>query len=210
MNNHINIFTYIYENCIWGSNKNESYKGSSGIGSILECNIYTWIPFIKQFILDNKISTIVDLGCGDFVCGRDTYDDLENIRYYGYDAYDKVIENNSKNCPKEKYHFMHLDFYNQKEDIVAGDLCILKDVIMHWSLKDINTFLDYLTTSQKFKYILIVNCCEQVKDNTDIHTGGWRELSANYYPLKKYNPEILYYFMANVIKEVSVINTTAI
>ena len=55
-----------------------------------------------------------------------------------------------------------------------------------------------------FKYILICNCCEQVQDDTDIETGQWRRLSANYYPLKKYNPSILLKYNT---KEVSFINT---
>ena len=45
----------------------------------------------------------------------------------------------------------------------------------------LKNFPDSLSKYQrKFKYILIVNCCEQVKDNTDTHTGGWRELSARW------------------------------
>jgi len=70
---------------------------------------------------------------------------------------------------------------------VAGDICILKDVIQHWSLNEIYLFLDYLTESKKFKYILLVNCCNQKKDNPYCWTGNFRHLSCNFFPLKKYN-----------------------
>ena len=66
-------------------------------------------------------------------------------------------------------------------------MCILKDVIQHWSLKKIYSFLDYLTESKKFKYILIVNCCNQRRDNVDCEVGDWRQLSCDFLPLKKYN-----------------------
>jgi len=101
-----------------------------------------------------------------------------------------------------KYSFIHLDFCNKKEDIVSGDLCILKDVLQHWSLKDIYACLDYLSSTQKFKYILICNCCNQYVDNTDINNGYWRELSSDFFPLKKYNAKKLYTYNT---KEVSVI-----
>jgi hypothetical protein len=35
-------------------------------------------------------------------------------------------------------------FLNKKEDIIGGDLCILKDILCHWKLNNIYTLLDYL------------------------------------------------------------------
>jgi hypothetical protein len=194
-------FTMIYENKIWGDNKNTNYNGSSGDGSRINYNENTYIPFIKKFINDNNIKTIVDLGCGDFVCGPLIYNDLD-ILYTGYDVYNKVIENNSTNNPSSKYEFTHLDFYNNKEQIKSAELCILKDVLQHWSLDKINIFLDYLIESKKFKYILITNCCNQVTDNTDILVGQFRDLSCDFFPLKKYNPIKLFNYYT---KEVSLI-----
>ena len=87
-----------------------------------------------------------------------------------------------------KYEFIHLDIVNKKEDIIGGDLCILKDILCHWKLNNIYTFLDYLVESKKFKYILIINCCGQIEDNTDIiDNGNFHSLSCEYYPLQKYN-----------------------
>jgi hypothetical protein len=77
------IFTYIYENKIWG--------GTSGDGSTIEYNISDYIPFLKNFIIDNNIKTVVDIGCGDFQCGEQIYNELD-ILYTGYEAYLKLIE----------------------------------------------------------------------------------------------------------------------
>ena len=131
------------------------------------------------------------------------YNDLD-VKYYGYDAYEKVINYHNKNNMKnDKYTFTHLDFYKEKESIVGGDLCIIKDVLMHWSLDKIYNFLDYMIEIKKFKYILIINDCLQTEDNTNINDGQFRELSANFYPLKKYSPIILYKYEPK--KEISVI-----
>ena len=195
------IFTDAYENRIWGDNNIVEYTGSSGDGSHIDYNKNNYIPFLKKLITDNNITNIVDLGCGDFRCGNLIYDDLD-ISYTGYDTYKKAIDYNSKQQLFSKYTFTHLDFYNNKEKIINGELCILKDVIQHWSLNNIYNFLDYLIESKKFKYILICNCCNQTQDDTNIQDGDWRPLSCNYLPLKKDNPIKLYNYHS---KEVSII-----
>ncbi len=215
MNNHQNIFTNIYENKHWGDNKISEYNGSSGSGSNVEYNINTYIPLLKDLIQKLNIQSINDLGCGDFKCGKYIYNDLD-ISYYGYDTYKKIIDYNNNLYKRNsydfslhkndlflsKYNFIHLDFFNKKEFIRKADLCILKDVLQHWSLDNIYSFLDYLIYNKICKYILICNCCNQTIDNSDIPTGSCRGLCAKYYPLKKYNPSILLYYES---KEVSII-----
>ena len=196
-----NAFTRVYEAKVWGNNHDAAYNGSSGPGSSVSYNENTYIPFLKQFITKNNIKNVVDLGCGDFRCGKLIYDDLD-VSYTGYDTYNKVVVNNTTHFSLPKYSFTHLEFCNNKEKIIGGDLCILKDVIQHWTLNDIYTFLDYLVDSQKFKYILICNCSNQTEDNTTILNGDYRPLSCDYLPLKKYNPTKLYNYHT---KEVSLI-----
>lgn len=195
------VFTHVYEKKLWGDNTIDEYNGSSGNGSNISFNKDTYVPFLRKFITDNNITCITDLGCGDFKCGKLIYDDLD-ITYRGYDAYKKVVEYNAREHSLPKYSFTHLDFCNEKESIQSGELCILKDVLQHWPLQNIYTFLDYLVESGKFTYILICNCCDQVKDNTDIKAGDWRKLSCDYLPLKKYNPTKIYNYQT---KEVCVI-----
>ena len=195
------IFTKLYETAAWGNNANNAYSGSSGEGSSIEYNLYTYIPFVKKFIRDNGITTIVDLGCGDFRCGPLIYNDL-HITYTGYDTYKKVVDHNETNCAWPKFTFFHLDFFHNRELIKGGDLCILKDVIQHWSLADIHAFLDYLVASNKFRYIMIINCGYQTVDNADIKSGEFRPLSCDFLPLKKYNAAKVYAYHT---KEISVI-----
>ena len=64
-------------------------------------------------------------------------------------------------------------------------MCILKDVIQHWTTEEIYVFMDYLIESKKFKYILLVNCCNQKNNDQSCKTGEWRQLTCNLLPLKK-------------------------
>ena len=185
------VFTKIYDTNEWGNNNNKEYNGSSGEGSDVSVNINTYVPFLKEFIQKNNIKSVVDLGCGDVRCGHLIYDDLD-VTYTGYDTYKKIIEYNSRQYSKPKYTFIHSDFCNKKDQIINADMCILKDVLQHWSLDNIYTFLDYIIANKKFKYILITNCCHQKADNTEIKTGSFRPLSSEYLPLKKYSPKKVY------------------
>lgn len=207
----IEIFTTIYNNSFWGNNINSEYKGSSGPGSSINYNEKEYIPFLKNFIRENNIKTVVDLGCGDFICGFLIYNNLD-IFYTGYDAYEKVIDYNSKCYNSYKYNFHHLDIFNNKEEIISGDLCILKDVLQHWEINYIYKFLDYLTINKKFKYILIINDYNQIDEsiidkktfNQYLKRGLSRGLSYKNLPLKKYNIEKLLNYNE---KEISLIKT---
>lgn len=196
------FFNNVYEKNIWGNNNNTEYSGSSGTGSCVDYNKITYIPFLKGFINHYNIKNVTDLGCGDFQCGKIIYDDLD-ILYSGYDTYKKVTDYNSKNYLTPKYSFIHLDFFNNKESIVNGELCILKDVIQHWEMDEIYTFLDYLVENKVFKYILICNCCNQTRHNPK-NNDRFQPLSSDLFPLKKYKPVKVYKYHS---KEVSVIYT---
>lgn len=202
MDNHIDIFTGVYEACTWGDNHHRDYRGTSGRGSDVDYNMDTYIPFLKNFILEKGIKTVADLGCGDFRCGTFIYDDLKDVTYTGYDAYKAVIESHQKTFSKQKYTFVHCDISNSIDSLSNADLCILKDVIQHWKTDTIYAFLDEVIKRKLFKYILICNCCNQSVDDDDIVTGDGRPLSARFYPLKKYDAKIVYLYHT---KEISVI-----
>ena len=200
--NNIDIFTKIYENNVWGHNSSidNSYKGTSGGGSELnQCKAY--IEFVKNFIIQNKINKVVDLGCGDLQSSYLIYEGLPDISYIGYDAYKKLIISHKKKY--SKHTFVHLDFVTNKEEIESGDLCILKDVLQHLSNKSIDDLLNFIIKEKKFKCILIINDGNQKSDNIDINNGEYRRLSVNYEPLKKFKPKIIYSYRSKQISLIS-------
>lgn len=190
-----NIFNNIYEKKIWDSN------GLSGPGSTIEFN-KDYITFLKKFISERKYTSIIDLGCGDFRTGKSIYDEL-NVKYFGYDCYEKIIDMHTSNADfdKTKYNFYCLDFIEEPNKIISGDLCIIKDVLQHHTLEMINEFLEYLIASKKYKCILICNCKDE-RDNIQIKTGDFRGLSANSRPLSRFKPKICFEYCT---KEVSLI-----
>jgi hypothetical protein len=196
MANYIEVFQNIYETSKWGNNKDPLYKGSSGKGSSIDFNMQ-YIRSLKNIIRNSNgnIRQIIDLGCGDWRCGRAIYDELMNdprlnIEYMGYDAYVGVVSANRERYPD--YNFEHADIFNDREKLVGGDMCILKDVIQHWNNRDLNTMLQYLCESRKYKYILICNCCSQNYDDEDTSIGGFRALTSKMSPLKKYGARMLF------------------
>jgi hypothetical protein len=167
----------------------DAWTNGSGPGSALAFNETTYIPFLQNFIRENNIKNVVDLGCGDFQCGPTIYDTL-GVEYIGFDVASSIITVNVDRYPR--YNFRHLDFYNEKEKLPCGDLCIIKDVLQHWPLSYINMFLSYVIAERKYKYILITNCSYQSQDNTDISIGEFHPLSSEYLPLRAFNVQSLY------------------
>jgi hypothetical protein len=197
LTNYTEVFNKIYSDGIWLEENSKS-----GGGSDISYNLTTYIPFLKHLFREKNIRSVVDVGCGDFLCGPHIYDDVD-IKYTGYDIYKDIIAANNHRYEKTKYNFIFLDILKEWENLEPADMCIIKDVLQHWLLKDIYEFLDRIALSGKFKYILVCNCCGQENDNMDMYyIGGFRELSAKYYPLKRYDAEILYTYHT---KEVSLI-----
>jgi hypothetical protein len=195
------VFTGIYERSYWGSNMKVAYRGSSGSGSDPEYN-RPYIEWLRDFIRDRSIQTIVDLGCGDFRCGSLIYKGLP-VAYIGLDVYRPLIESLQAEYPE--FQFRHLDAFMEPDQIPSGDLCILKDVLQHWSNQDITVFLDSVIRSRKFRWILICNCAQQ-KRVKNIKTGYHRQLAAAFRPLSVFNPTVLFCYET---KEVSLIDCDA-
>lgn len=212
MESSINLFTKIYENKRWGDNISTEFNGNSGGGSnINKINLNQYIPFIKKFIDNKKVESIVDIGCGDFRCGELIHKD-KNYLYKGYDVYKKMIDaHNEKFKDNKNLNFIFADIINNPEELEKGDLCIIKDVLQHLSCEMIYKFMDYITSNKIFKYILIINTCNQNINNQELlgenALNPFRSLSGNFLPLKKYNAQILYnYGEKDDPKEISLIN----
>jgi len=209
------LFTRIYEQHLWGTNEGQTW-GTSGPGSDVHSQT-EYIKFLRQFIVEKAVTSVVDLGCGDFVAGSLIYDGL-NVQYTGYDVYGALIDHHARRYKDAaSYTFHHLDVSHHPDRIVSADLCIMKDVLQHWSTKNIYAFLDDILRRRLFRYILICNCCvlldpstqvpqivrATATDSADIEDGWWRILTASQYPLKKYAPDVVFRYGT---KEVSIIH----
>jgi SAM-dependent methyltransferase len=192
-----NEFKRIYDTNFW-------VTGSGAGSSINNTKLYN--NCIIKFIERNKISSVTDLGCGDWQSTYLIYDNIPNIDYLGIDCVDNIIDENIKNFPN--YNFMTLNILNNIQIIRDSDLYIIKDILQHLKLYDIYFILDNLI-KKKFKYIIIANNGNQHYDNSELHNymGIGRGLHSNYLPLKKYNPITLLDYEADEYKHVCVIKS---
>jgi hypothetical protein len=194
--NHEMIFSNIYKNKDWADNNTRHLEFNSGDGSSLENN-QEYIKLLKEFIPIKGIQSVVDMGCGDWRCGKAIYEDL-SVHYTGYDIYDKMIESHLDKYANPLWTFKTLNCASGFDQAVAADLLIMKDVLQHWTDSEIVAALDYFMTSKKYKYILITNCSYVTHRNIE-QAGGFRTLPIDYPILTKYPlKELLKYYSKTV------------
>jgi len=184
---HPEAFKSIYERKGWGEDICEDYPGQSGNGSSMEFN-EEYIAFLKRFIGQQGIKSVVDVGCGDWRCGKAIYYKTD-VKYTGYDCYKPVVDSLNKNY-QPLSRFWTFEVKNcllEADTMVEADLLIVKDVLQHWLDKEVTDFLDKVLSSGKYKYILSINCdCDENSREPLGFVGGWRRLGASHFILQKY------------------------
>lgn len=170
------IFTDIYNTREWGG-----WQGV-GPGCTQEDGAQPFIDYLQNFLSSHSdIDSIIDMGCG--------YGELlKNIKwpaqakYLGLDIVDSVIDYNQKHYTKENIKFSKI---NGLRDLskYKGDLLILKDVICHWTIKQILYAKDHIISN--FKYVIVVNNIYTPYPatlNSDTQTGESRPLDLTKQP----------------------------
>lgn len=159
------IFTKFYRAGVWGEN------GFSLSGAEIGVN-RGYVAFLQQFMDKNQITTVVDLGCGDWQFSRTI--DWSGIQYIGFDVVKDVIERNKKCYEHSTIVFVHADAL--EIELPEADLLICKDVLQHLPHADIFRLLKQL---HKFKHCLITNDIDYLTSsskNPDTCRGGYHEL----------------------------------
>lgn len=167
-------FTYVYDNNVWGG---------SGGGSNPQF-LGPYFNWLNKFIKEKKIKTVLDYGCGLSGSGQL----LNGVMYYGYDIVDSVV----KDC-QLKYSSPTRKYIGPGQTIPSNiELLIVKDVLMHWSYKEIENFIE--TFCKDHKYVALVNSCQQTEDYQKCSETPHLQatpLSYKYKPLSNYNPELI-------------------
>lgn len=145
------------------------WAGHSGGGS----SVYHTIPyraFLEGFIQANSISSILDLGCGDWQFSR--FINFGPSVYHGYDVVDPVIVRNKAAFGSEQRLFSTMPA--TLDELPTCDLLIMKDVLQHLSNSKILQFTHELIP--RYRYCLITNSYEKINtpQNIDIVDGEFR------------------------------------
>lgn len=158
----LNPFEEIYANNSWGH--------GSGEGS-LPIHTKGYVKFLERFILNNKIQSIADIGCGDWQFSKSV--DWHGAKYDGYDVVRPVVEENSRAYAGGNVRFHH--YFGDFNEIPSADLLIAKDVLQH--LPD-ETIIDFLGHLSRFKFALLTNCINPRGPtiNKNIPLAGFRYL----------------------------------
>jgi len=180
------VFSTIYETAEWGTN--EDGKGYSGEGSLVK-NALPYIKFLKDFIVENKIKSVVDLGCGDWTFTKTI--DWSGVDYTGIDVVPSVLQNNKRLYSKPNVRFICADATKVK--IPKADLLICKEVLQHLSDQDVKAILKQ---AKNYKYCLFTNDVDpltRTSNNGDIESGAWRTIDLTKPPFNLNGNEVLSY-----------------
>ena len=164
---HKDVFTTIYKQRHWG-------EGSGG-GSAIEVT-QEYRDLLSKFIKDKAITSVVDLGCGYWAFND--YVEWNGANYIGIDVVDAVQDYNRLNVKQPNCKFITDNILTCK--IPKCDLLIIKDVMIHWTNAEVQTFFKRKINA---KYILITNDDRVTDVNTDIVAPGqYRDIDVTKIP----------------------------
>jgi len=160
------MFDYIYEKGIWGSGDSPN----SGAGSSLAASAH-YLNFIASYVVNNNISQIIDIGCGDFQVGKELQR-VTNVRYLGIDGATVVINRNNELYASEKIKFLCVDVIKELPPATKG-LVLIRQVLQHLSNQDIIRMIENLKNTGVEELIVTEHVPLKIfsKPNFDIHTG---------------------------------------
>jgi SAM-dependent methyltransferase len=145
------------------------WQGGSGPGSIPESAL-PWIAFVNNFIRENNVQSVLDLGSGD---GRIfLHINLNGANYTGVEASKKAISMFMENNPNFDGNIINSDLLST--EYPKTDLGLIKDVLQHNTYEDVFNILN--KAKESCTYLLI---CEDFTKETlpDIKSGEWRPIN---------------------------------
>ena len=140
-----NTFSKIYKDDVW--------NGGSGPGSSIE-NTKEYVEFLNDYIEENKIESVLDIGCGDWQFSHT----INWKKYVGIDPVENVIIKNKLN-----YENISNNIYFTCSDAVPFldrvkerfDLVIIKDVFCHLPTPLIQQIIDLIKINNYPKVLSI-------------------------------------------------------
>jgi SAM-dependent methyltransferase len=141
------LFDGIYRNGMWS---NGEARQMSGPGSYSD-SVSDYVSVVIEFIRTKQITTLLDIGCGDFHIGEQICGAVP--QYIGADVSAYVI-NRNRDCfgGLENVKFLQLDACVQ--DLPAADLITIREVLQHLSNAEVEATLANIERSSA-RYVLV-------------------------------------------------------
>ena len=138
------VFAYIYERGVWGRGEGAFYSGPGSDPVVTSA----YVAAIRRFLADRGITSVVDLGCGDFRVGAQLL--IPGLTYHGVDIVPGLVEHNNQVHGASDIRFSCLDA--TVTDLPDGTLCLVREVFQHLSNDEIQ---NVLTRCRKFPYVVV-------------------------------------------------------
>lgn len=190
------IFNYISQinHKIFGSSKKS-----------LNFNNKFYINFLNTTIADNNISSIIDIGCGNWEIYENI--NMENIKYLGIDCNENIIEKNLSRYGNKNIKFMKKNVL-EYDELPKVDLFILKDVIQTMSNDDIKKIIEKIKNA-KPKLVIISSTIlpYSIKYDFSNKNNLYRPINLEYEPFNyKFYNKYTYYDKLYLIKYIIILS----
>ena len=165
--NHRSVFSHIYQNKYWGDRESVSGSGSS---------IAQTEPIRKALpalLARHGIRSMIDAPCGDLHWMKLILEEM-GIRYVGGDIVPEVVEMARANNSYADATFVDFDIIESPFPDV--DLWLCRDVLFHFSFRDLKRALDNFARSN-VPYVLVTSHIGDNVNNRAIVTGDFRQLN---------------------------------
>lgn len=125
----------------------------SGSGSHDEKITRPYIELLSNLIKNNDISSIVDIGCGDFYIMQQVLQNCPEVDHYvGIDVVDGLVARNQEKFGTERIQFVALDASDDRVELPHAELCIVRQVLQHLDNAAISRVV---TKLRSFRYVLV-------------------------------------------------------
>jgi SAM-dependent methyltransferase len=138
------VFTKVYIKGMWGGDPGTFF---SGPGSNDEA-ARPYADFVIQFMTEHNVTSVVDLGCGDFRVG--SLIAASGVSYTGVDVVEPLIAQNRRRHAGPIVRFQCADITS--DALPDGELCLVREVFQHLSNAQVRAVLARLA---KYKFALI-------------------------------------------------------
>lgn len=182
---HAQVFNDIYRRNVWGA--------GSGPGSMPQTSGH-YTNYLSRFLRSNRIGSVLDIGCGDWQIFHQF--DWSGVIYTGIDV-SSVVMSQTKTFAKPGVSFIEMDAVH--DTLPQAQLLLAKDVLQHWSNRDVELFLEKLP---RFQCALITNgfpTNSKRSVNADIDPGDFRPIDLSLPPFNL-NGSFVFWYPADEMK----------
>lgn len=181
-------FSRIYAREEWDA------EALSGLGSREETT-REFRSFLEEFLQQQKITSVVDAGCGHWPSGYQRFMHWQNVHYTGVDVVPYVVQENAKYfedasvLSSQGLQTAKFICGDVSDTLPEADLLLVKDVLMHLPNRAVHDFLAKSVNAESPRYravMLVQNAIPPVaiREMVDIQPGQLLPFDITFPPFK--------------------------